>query len=125
MELVNSIQKEKEISQEQYKILLQLLHPFAPHITEQLWNELGQKDSIYKSVWPKYDEEKTKSSIFEIGILIDGKLRERVEVSEDESEDEIKERVLELEKVKIYVEDEKNAKFVYVPGRVLNIVTKK
>ncbi len=125
MELVNSMQKEKTISKDQYKILLQLLHPFSPHITEELWQGLGEEDFIYNSTWPKYDEKKTKASTFEIGILIDGKLRERVEVSEDEGEEEIKEKVLKLEKVKVHVQDEKNAKLIYIPGRILNIVTKK
>jgi leucyl-tRNA synthetase len=125
MELVNTMQKEKTISEKQYKTLLQLLHPFAPHITEELWSELGEKNSIYKSTWPKFDEQKTKSSKFVTGILINGKLRERIEVSEDENEEEIKEKVLKLEKVKTYVKDIKKAKFIYIPGRILNIVTKK
>ncbi len=125
MELLNNIQKEEAISKENYKKLILLLHPFAPHITEEIWSKLGGDFSIYNENWPKYDEEQTKSKKFIIGILVDGKVRDRVEVSQEDSEEDVKKKAMNLEKIQSRVEDAEKAKFIYIHGKVLNIVTKK
>lgn len=124
MELSNQMQREDHISKDHYKIFLLLLHPFAPHITEELWSQCGESYSIYNAGWPKYEEEKVKTTKSTIGILINGKVRERIEVSSNESEEEVKKRVLELEKIQSRVDSNKELEILYIPGRIFNIITK-
>lgn len=122
MILVNLVEEEKSISKENYKKLLQLLASFAPHMTEEIWQELGEKESIHISTWPEYDESKIKDEKLKIVIQVNGKLRDEVEVDAEASEDEVKNIVLAREKIKAYVSDGELKKFIYVKGKIANIV---
>ena len=79
---------------------------------------------LCKSSWPEYDEEKTKESSKVIGVQVNGKLRGEVEVTVDDSEESVKERVLDLENVKKYIEGQAIIKFIYVPNKIVNIIVK-
>lgn len=108
---------------EDYKIFLKLLAPFAPHITEELWHELGEKESIHLAAWPEYDLEKIVDESIIIGVQINGKLRAEVETREDEAKEMLEARVLALPKVQEYTVSQKIQKIIIVPGKIINIVT--
>ncbi len=123
MIFVNEVSKEG-ISQEDCKTFLKLLAPFAPHITEELWYELGETESIHLAPWPKYDESKVVESEITIGVQINGKVRTEITLTKDMEKNEIEKLVMELPKVKDYTEGKTIEKIVIVPNRIINIVIK-
>ncbi len=122
MVLVNAYEKEKNISKAHYEILLKLLAPFAPYIAEELWHELGNKDSIHLAPWPEYDEKYVVDKTVSIGVQINGKVRETIEISPDANEETVKEYVLGLPNVEKWVEGKPIKKFIYIKGKIVNIV---
>ncbi len=122
MILVNEIEKESEINAKIYKIFLKLLAPFAPHISEELWHNLGEKKSIHLEAWPKYDLEKIKEETFELVIQINGKIRATVSAPSSISESEAKELALSQERVKAHLSGKSPLKIIYIPGKLINIV---
>ncbi|MCX6728479.1 MAG: class I tRNA ligase family protein [Candidatus Saccharibacteria bacterium] len=102
--------------------LLQLLAPFAPHMTEELWQQLGRYDTIHIDHWPKWDDKYLQTDVMTIIVQVNGKLRAKLEVPKDSSEDEIKKQALENENVKVFVGDKKPTKVIYVLGRLVSIV---
>ncbi|MEA1963240.1 MAG: leucine--tRNA ligase [Patescibacteria group bacterium] len=124
MILVNALEKEKEISREAYEKLLLILSPFAPHIAEELWGELGNKESIFKQKWPEYDPKLIKDKKIQLVVQVNGKLRDTIEVGADISEEDAKNIVLESEKIKKWTKNEKIVKIIFVKGRLVNIVVK-
>ncbi len=103
------------------KILI-LLSPFAPHIAEELWEKLGHNESIFKEKWPEYDPALVKDEEIELVIQVNGKLRDRIEVSSDISEAEAKKIATESEKVKNFIGDKKIKKIIFVKGKLINVV---
>ena len=122
MILVNAMEKEEQISAADYRSLITLLSPFAPHIAEELNEKLGNKKSIFLSEWPKYDPELAKDEEVEMVVQVNGKVRDRLIVAADVTEDEIKETALESEKIKAFTEGKEVKKIIFVPGRLINIV---
>lgn len=122
MILVNAMEKEKEILNTDYQALITLLAPFAPHIAEELNDKLGNDKSIFLSEWPKYDPELAKDEEVEMVVQVNGKVRDRLMVAADVTEDEIKETALESEKIKAFTEGKEIKKIIFVPGRLINIV---
>jgi leucyl-tRNA synthetase len=122
MTLLNEWDKQELISQEEYKIFLQLLAPFAPHITEELWAEFDEKESIHLSGWPKFDYALVEDEEVTIGVQINGKLRGEITVSKDESKESIEEMALALPKIKEHINGKKVEKIIVVQGRIINIV---
>lgn len=104
------------------KSYTQLLAPFAPHTAEELWSLLGEKQSVTQSSWPEYDEEKVKLDEIELGVQVNGKIRARVTVDAEISEEDLKALVLEQENVKKWVDGKPLKKFVYVKGRIVSVV---
>ncbi len=102
--------------------LLQVLSPFAPHITEELWHQLGNNDTIHVDHWPKWDDKYLQTDTMTIIVQVNGKLRAKLEVSKDISEEEIKGMALSNDNVKTFVGDKKPAKVIYVPGRLISVV---
>lgn len=100
-----------------------LLAPFAPHISEELWSLLGHNCSIFKEKWPEYVDDLAKDKILEIPIQVNGKLRSKLFVSEEITEEEIKNLALIDDKVKIYIEGKNLKKVIYIKNKLLNIVT--
>jgi len=102
--------------------LVKLLAPFAPHITEELWGQLGNKGSIHNEPWPEYDPEKIKDEKVRMVVQINGKVRSKIEVNTDAAEDYVKEVALRDEKIKKWLEGKTPKKIIVVPNRVVNIV---
>lgn len=101
---------------------LQLLNPVAPHITEELWNLLGNEDTISYSTWPTYDEAKTVENTFNLPIQVNGKLRANVDIALNLPEEVVKE--IAHEKVASYLEGKEIVKEIYVKNKIYNIVVK-
>ncbi|HOW60825.1 MAG TPA: leucine--tRNA ligase [Candidatus Moranbacteria bacterium] len=122
MILVNAMEKEKVLMASEYKLFLTVLSPFAPHITEELWSQLGNKESIFKEKWPEADEKYLKEEEIEMVVQVNGKLRDKIFVAPDVTEDEAKETALEREKIKSFIEGKEIKKIIFVAGRLINIV---
>ena len=102
--------------------ILILLAPFAPHISEELWHQLGNKESIHIGNWPKYDASLLVENSFNYPISINGKTRAQIEFDLTASEDEIKQAVLNHELVVKWMEGKSLKKFILVQGRIVNVV---
>jgi leucyl-tRNA synthetase len=122
MILINEFEKEEIISKNNYQIFLQLLAPFAPHITEEIWSNLKNKKSIHQSDWPSYNNELIKEDKTKIVIQINGKVRGTIEGDISESEDQIKTRVLELPDIQKWVNGQNIKKVIYIKGKLINLV---
>jgi leucyl-tRNA synthetase len=132
MELSNSLSRaleEKTASrlrcEEAFDTLVQLLHPLAPHITEELWERRGYTESLLDTSWPRYDEAKLHRDRISLVVQVDGKLRDRVEVDATAGEQEVRAVVLASAKVQEHLAGREVAKAVLVPGRLMNLVTRK
>jgi len=103
--------------------LLLLLAPIAPHITEELWEKLGNPYSIHMQSWPKWDEELAKEEIITLVVQVDGKVRDRFQVPADITEEEAKEMALSSPKVRRHLEGKEVKQIVFIPGKLVNVVT--
>ena len=122
MTMVNEFNKAKTINRAEFKTFLQLLNPFAPHITEEIWKILGNENDIAYEKWPEYDEAKTISDEIELPIQVNGKLKTTIMISLDEEEQSIKEKVHNAIVDKL---DGKNiVKEIYVKNKIYNVVVK-
>ncbi len=101
--------------------MLTLLNPVAPHITEEIWQAIGESGYVYAQSWPEFEEEKTIESTIEIALQINGKVRGTMHIGKDEPKEEILARAKEMLKERL---TGTVAKEVYVPGRLVNIVLK-
>lgn len=110
------------IAQEELRTLLLLLAPFAPFITEELWESLGHTNSIHRAAWPSFDEEALRQEFMTIVVQVNGRVRDRLEVSSDASEEEIRQLALASERVQRFLAGQAVSKVVYVPGRLVNVV---
>ena len=129
MILVNEMLKESQLSIVNCQLLLKLLAPFAPHLTEELWQKyilqtsnFRVQTSIHNQPWPKYDPKLIEEEMITLVIQINGKVRDKIEVETDISEEEAKKLTLEREKVKRWIEGKEIKKVVFVPGKLINIV---
>jgi leucyl-tRNA synthetase len=103
-------------------VLLLLLAPTAPHLTEELWVKTGHTYSIHNQSWPKWDEELVKEEEVTLVIQVNGKIRDKIIVPVSITETEAKELALSSERIKAYVKDNHVARIIYVPQRLVNIV---
>ncbi|MBR1749025.1 MAG: leucine--tRNA ligase [Bacilli bacterium] len=125
MTMLNEYEKfDGGISKDDYRVMLILLNPVAPHITEELNEMYHLGEVLCKTSWPEYDEEKTKESSKVIGVQVNGKLRGEVEVTIDDSEESVQNRVLEIENIQKYIAGKPIVKFIYVPNKIVNIIVK-
>jgi len=104
------------------EIAVKLLAPFVPHISEELWEKLGNTSTIFNQSWPEHDEEKSKDEVIIIPVMINNKLRSRIEVDSNSSDDDIKTIVLSDAKVKEWLKDKDIKKFIVVPKKLVNII---
>ena len=123
MIMVNEYEKQDIITKADYKLLLTLLNPFAPHITEEMNEQIGE-EPICNSVWPVYDESKIVEDEIEIGVQVNGKVRGTIIINKDEDEDSIKDKALEVDNVKKHIDGKQIVKFIVIKGRIVNIVVK-
>jgi len=136
MILVNEMEKH-EIDIKDFKLFLQILAPFAPHMTEEIWSMISvpqglalgsfkarpfPADSIHLSSWPEWDESKIIDETVKIVIQVNGKARSELVVDKDITEEEVKNQSLKNEKVLPWIKDKEIKRVIYVPGRIINIV---
>jgi leucyl-tRNA synthetase len=118
----NFMTDQKDIPREMAQIFTILLSPFAPHISEELWELLGKKASISHHAWPKADPQYLIKDKVSFAIQVNGKLRDKIEINKSQTADEIKSLVVTLPKVAPYLEGKQLKQVVYVPERLANIV---
>ena len=123
MILLNKMETLQNVTVQDYKVLLTLLNPIAPHITEELNESLGFSP-ICEGSWPEYDEEKTILQEKEIGVQVNGKLRASIMVSIDDSEDIMRKKAMNCENVKRHLEGKEIVKTIVIKGKIVNIVVK-
>ena len=124
MILLNNYEDEESITKDEYRTLLHLLNPFAPHITEELNEKYALGKPLCESVWPKYDENKIEDETYELVFQVNGKVRGKTEVAKDTSKDEMESLAKANENVKKFIEDKEIVKIITIPGRLVNIVVK-
>ncbi|MHC4713719.1 MAG: leucine--tRNA ligase [Planctomycetota bacterium] len=124
MEMANYMNGLSAIPADCWGRFLRLLSPFAPHISEELWERLGNTESISAAAWPEYDEEKAKADEIEIPVQVNGKLRGKVTVPAEADEEAVREAALADERVKRHTGAGEIRKVIVVPGRLVNIVVK-
>jgi len=123
MILLNMMEEKKSsLTVDEIEKFIQLLTPFAPHIAEELWEMMGNKGSIHKEDWPEYSESLIVEDEFELLIQVNGKLRDKILVPQKIDEVEAQKLALESEKVKENIGNKKPKKFIFVPGKLINIV---
>ncbi len=121
MSLINDFYKKNQVTKGEYKTLITLLNPVAPHMTEELWSILGCEGRVYQAKWPEYEEAKTVENTVEIAVQMNGKTKVTISISKDEAKDAV------LAKAKEALGDRLSGniiKEIYVPGRIVNIVAK-
>ncbi|TWT93026.1 leucine--tRNA ligase [Neorhodopirellula pilleata] len=124
MEFTNHFTRAETRPREAMETFLILLAPYAPHLCEELWSLLGHDESIAKQPWPKWDETAIQESSIEIPVQINGKLRAKISVAPDASQDAMKEAALANEAVASAIEGKQIVKSIVVPGRMVNLVVK-
>ena len=128
MEYVNELYKLKvdgfseDVWRDALATLVQLLAPFAPHIADELWLQLGRDGLVQHAQWPHWDDELIVEDTITIAIQVQGKLRGEISVAKDADPEEVKALALQHDNVARFVGDKKPAKIIYVPGRLVNIV---
>jgi len=126
MEYLNHLQK---LPLEQHdpvliKTFIQLLAPFAPHMCEELWQFLGEKGLVCQASWPKLNPEYLVRDTVCVVVQVNGKLRDKMDLAADCSEDDVKTQARASEKVASFLSGKQIVKEIYVPGRLLNFVVK-
>ena len=129
MEFANALQKAKltpvygtEAWDEAIRTMILLLAPSCPHIAEELWGRIGQSYSVHRQSWPEFDPDLAAEEVITLIIQVNGKVRARLEVPADISEDAAREAALTDENVQRHIEDKDIRQVIYVAGRLINIV---
>jgi leucyl-tRNA synthetase len=129
MELLNAIQEADDredvrpgVLKEVLEQMTMLLHPFAPHFAEEVWEALGNQETLWNSRWPEYDPELAREETIEIVIQVNGKIRSRLLASPDVSKEEMEALALQDEKVVATVQGKRIVRTIVIPGRLVNVV---
>lgn len=122
MSFLNVVSAKSNITKEEYKVLLLLLNPFAPHITEELYQRAGFEGRIYQQSWPTFDPEKCKVSEIEMVVQINGKLRSKFSIKVGATKEEILQMAKEDPKAQEYLAGKEIVKEIYVPNKLVNFV---
>ncbi len=124
MALLNTVTDLGGITREEYRVMLILLNPFTPHITEELWEMAGYDGCICESQWPKYDAAKCVEQSIEIAIQINGKVRSRITLPADIQKNEAIAAAKSDQKIAHAISGKKIVKELYIPGKIINLVVK-
>ncbi len=124
MTLLNEYRAQGEISKADYSVLLLLLHPVAPHITEELWKVIGNDGYIHNMQWPEYDEDKLLDDSIELPIQVMGKMRGTIMVPVDADQEKVMEILEGTDIYENYVAGKNIVKVIFVPGRIFNLIVK-
>ncbi|MFO0760091.1 MAG: leucine--tRNA ligase [Byssovorax sp.] len=122
MVFVNHLGDLKEVPAEAFDAFTLLLSPFAPHLGEELWQRSGHAESLAHAPWPSFDEALCVDDVIEMAVQVNGKVRGRVTLSRTASEDEARTAALSAEGVGSYTQGKAIKKFIYVPGKIVNLV---
>ncbi len=124
MTMTNEFYRAKKINKAEFNTFLQLLNPFAPHMTEELYEILGNTKTISETPWPQYDEAKTVENTIKLPIQVNGKLRSTIDITVDSPEDDVKNLVHSNAQVQNSIADKTIVKEIYVKNKIYNIVVK-
>ena len=124
MIFINAVYKEEEFPKEFAEGFVKLLNPIAPHITEELWSMLGHNNTIAFESWPTYDDNKLVDEEYTMVVQVNGKVRGKIIVNSNTSEEEMKELAKTIENVQKYIEDKEIVKIITIPKKLVNIVIK-
>ena len=124
MSLTNDIYDAGTLTVDELKTFITLLSPFAPHVTEEMWHELGESTFLSVEKWPEYDEAKTVESTIEIAVQVNGKLKGSMTMPTDSEEAAVVEAALAVEKVAKSVEGMKIVKTILVKNKLVNLIVK-
>ncbi len=122
MTLVNEFYNKTKLTLKDFKTLLVLLNPVAPHMTEELWQIVVGEGFVHNQAWPIYDEDKLIEDVIEIPVQFNGKVKGVIKINIDENKDEVFRKVLEDEEFQKFIKDKEVVKKIYIPGKILNIV---
>lgn len=124
MVFINAVYKENVFPKEYALNFLKLLNPIAPHITEELWQRLGNNHTITYATWPSFDESKMVDETFEMVVQVNGKVRGKIVVSTETSKEEMEKLALDISNVKNYIDGKEIVKIVTIPKKLVSIVVK-
>ena len=124
MIFTNHLTTLKSINREILQTFAQLLAPFIPHTAEEIWQRLGNENSITYEQWPDYDEELAKENIISIAIQVNGKLRANIEIDANTEDGDVLQLAKENDRIDNYIGGKELIKEIYVPGRLINFVVK-
>ena len=120
----NGLPNDESLQSEWKNIFVRLLHPFTPHLSEELWERLWNTQSVFKSTWPKYEESMTIDDTIKMAVQVLWKVRWEIEINKDEDKDSVLEKAKSNADVLKWIEWKEIVKEIYVPGRIINIVVK-
>lgn len=121
MSLINDFYKKNAVNKAEYKTLITMLNPVAPHITEEIWQRIGGEGRLYQQTWPEFDEALTVENTIEIAVQVNGKVRATISIGKDDPKDAVLAKAKEAIAGKF---DGNIIKEIYVPGKIVNIVMK-
>ena len=124
MTLINDYTKAGAITRDDLITFIKLLHPFAPHLTEEIYETIGGEGLLTLSAWPEYDEAKTKDAVINMGVQINGKVRGNIDIPAEATQDDAVAAAKANEQVNKYFEGKNIVKVIFVPGKILNFVVK-
>ncbi len=122
MILVNEMEKNKNIPREIWDKFILILSPFAPHLAEELWRRLGHRQSLAFESWPTYDKDLIRADKIELVVQVNGKVRDKIKVVADISEEEAKQKALSSDKVQKWLDGREPKKIIYVKGKLVSVV---
>lgn len=124
MSLLNEFYKKKSVTRGEFRDYIKLLHPVAPHITEELWEMAGFEGHAGESSWPTWDEAKTVEDMIQMAVQVNGKVRSTITLPKEATEEEASAIAMADEKIQKHLEGKNIVKTIYRPGRIFNIVVK-
>ena len=124
MAFVNEVYENGSLTNDELAILIKLLNPFAPHLTEEMWEYMGNKTLLSLESWPKYDESKTVDDTVKIAVQVNGKLKATIDISKNISKEDALQTAKNEPKVAEFIVGKEIIKEIFVPGKIVNIVIK-
>jgi len=124
MSFVNDVTSDNYITKDELKTFITLLNPVAPHITEEIWEEMNFGGMLNQANWPQWDEEKTIEDVIELPVQVSGKVRGKILLSKDADVETARKLAVEDESINKYLEGKNIIKEIYVPGKIYNVVVK-
>jgi len=122
MTLTNEYQRLEQITKKDYEVLIRLLYPIAPHLCEEIWEKLGHTDLLVFEPYPVHDPKKLVEEFIPVVIQVNGKLKDKIEVHADITNDELEKAALSTERIQNFIAGNQVVKVIVVPKKLVNIV---